>query len=115
MKVDELHRWHEACIEQYRFDTKKISNKFDYLLYELFIVPRRTISQAYIEYLAEHEIIDKEKKEHLIKATRKKTDIQKIFDVINQAFSKDLQAHCVGEVDFPLRARIYKRSDKVMI
>jgi len=112
--VDELHQWHEACIFEYRANTLQKASKFNHLEYELFIVPKKTISQAYIEYLADFDVIDKKMKDKLAEAMRKKTDIQRIFETINTAVSENRRAQCVGEVDYPLDAKIYQRGFRLI-
>jgi len=114
MKVDELHQWHEACIFEYRNNTNHKATKFDYMQYEFFIVPNKTISQAYIEYLTDYGVIDKKMKEKLVDALRKKTNIQKIFETINDAISSNQRAQCVGEVEYPLAAKIYQRGFRLI-
>ena len=111
MKVNELHHWHEACIMEFRKMTDQKGSKFNYLEYALFIVPNKTISAAYLEYLANYNIIKKDMKDKLTETFRKKTDIQKIFDVINNAFPDNRRAKYVGKVTFPLTAHIYRRGN----
>jgi hypothetical protein len=114
MKVDELHQWHEACIFAYRQSTDQKASKFNYLDYELFIVPRKTISQAYIEYLSDFGVIDKKLKDSLSTALRKKSDIRNIFQVINNALPDHRRATQVGHVEYPLDAEIYKRGFRLI-
>lgn len=114
MKVDELHEWHEACIFEYRKNTGQQGTKFNYLDFELFIVPNKTISQAYIEYLTDFEVIDKKLKDSLTNALRKKSNIRSIFEIINKALPEHKRATFIGEVEYPLDARIYKRGFRVI-
>jgi len=111
MKVDELHHWHDASIMEHRDLTNQKGTKFDYLEYALFIVPKKTISAAYLEYLSSYDIIKPDVKDKLTETFRKKTDIQKIFEIINNAFPDNRRAQCVGEVTFPLTAKIYRRGN----
>jgi len=112
MKVDELHHWHDACIAEYRKNTGQTGRKFDHLEYALFIVPRKTISPAYLEYLAHFNILDSSVKNKLEDAFRKKTNMQKVFELINSALPNERQARYVGEVTYPLSAQLYHRGAK---
>lgn len=112
MKVDELHHWHDACITEFREKTGQTGRKFDHLEYALFIVPKKTISPAYLEYLADYNILDGGVKQKLEEAFRKKTNMQKVFEVINNALPNERQAHYVGEVAHPLNAQLYHRGGK---
>lgn len=112
MKVDELHHWHDACIEEYRKETRQTGRKFDHLEYALFIVPQKTISSAYLEYLADYNFLDDAVKQKLEEAFRKKTHMQKVFELINNALPSERQARYVGEVAHPLNAQLYHRGGK---
>ena len=112
MKVDELHYWHDACIEEYRKNTEKTGRKFDHLEYALFIVPKKTISPAYLEYLSNYNILDGSMKEKLAEAFRKKSNMQKVFEIINNAVPNEKRALYVGEVAHPLNAQLYHRGGK---
>lgn len=113
LKVDELHQWHHACIEEFRKHSEFDYSQFEDMEFDLFIVPQKTISNAFIEYLADFDIVQESMKEKLINALRKQTNIPKIFELINNSFSSDLRAQYVGKVEFPLHAQIYKRSEKL--
>ena len=91
MKVDELHEWHEECIQEFKQRYDAESGNFNDIEDELFIVPNRTISQAFIEYLANYNVVQENVKDKLIEALRKQTNIQHIFDMINNSYSSELR------------------------
>lgn len=110
-KVDELFRWHDACLEEYKKASETSDDDFRQIEDKLVVVPNKTISEAYLEYLINLEMIDENAREKLKNAFRKKTNIPMIFEMLNSNLPEKNQAKKLWTLEFPLEADIYMRND----
>lgn len=112
-KVDELDQWHEAALEEYRRSQNINEEDFYELEYKLIIVPFTSYATAYLEYLEERGFIKENQLKKLANVHSKETDMQILFDKINNLLSPKLRAKEVGKYSFPLELKIYRLSDQM--
>ena len=106
-KIDELFQWHDACLEEYKKASEQSDEDFRKIADKLIIVPKKTISEAYLEYLVNIEFIEEDVKEKLKEAFRKKSNIPMIFEMINSNLPKNNQAKKLWGLEHPLEADVY--------
>lgn len=106
-KLNELHTWHNAALEVYQKEQNLSDNTFHELKRKMFIVPSKTDTRAFINYLSDMNYISEQDKEKFEKVYENETEINTVFNTINERLSPELRAVKHGEVDFPLNISIY--------
>lgn len=112
-KVNELEQWHETAIEEYRRSNEITEENFYELEYKLFIVPFASNSKAFLEYLEDKGFINESQLGKLVKAYSEETDIQALFNKINNLLSPNLRSTLIGECTFPLELKIFQLSEEM--
>jgi len=113
-KEQELDQWHEAALEEYRLSANIEEEKFYDIEHQLLIVPFKSHSPAFVQYLSGQCFISEKQEEQLMKVAEKIEDVNKLFDRINEMLGQELRATFVAEVEYPLPIRVFKMSQKMM-
>ncbi|MBB6520009.1 hypothetical protein [Pseudoteredinibacter isoporae] len=113
-KEQELFRWHEAALEEYRVSENIDMEKFYDIEFSMLIVPFTTHPPAFVQYLLAQDFIDCDQEEQLSKVAEDTEDVNQLFDRINDLLSPELRATFVKDIDYPLPIKLYKMSPKMI-
>jgi len=109
-KISELNTWEAASLEDY-FENANIDEDNDLCYPDLFIVPKKTDPEAFVHYLESFNLIHEDHVEQVGRSVREETDIEDLFNRINNARSPDIRAKLIANVTFPVTAAIYQVKD----
>ncbi|MCO7222966.1 hypothetical protein [Pleionea sp. CnH1-48] len=113
-KEQELDQWHEAALEEYRELENIEEEKFYDLEHSFLIVPFKTHSPAFIQYLLGRGFVTEQQEKQLMKAAEKVSDVNKLFERMNEMLSPELRATFVKDIDYPLPIKLFKMSTKML-
>ncbi len=114
VKEAELYQWHDAALEEYKSIEGIKDDDFYDIAEKLIIVPFTTNATAFIRYLSNNYFVDEKQEESLIKVFAEESNIDILFNKMNDLLSPDLRASFVMDVEYPLPIRIYKLCDKMV-
>jgi len=113
-KESELHQWHDAALKEYRDKENIEEDDFYDIEHRMLIVPFKSNGKAFIRYLSNYCFVNERQEEPLAKVYGNETDMQKLFNKVNDLLSPDLRASFVMDIDYPLPIKLYKLSDKMV-
>jgi hypothetical protein len=113
-KEQELDQWHEAALEEYRVAEGIDEEAFYDIEHALLIVPFKSHSPAFVQYLLGQCFIVDKQEDQLMKLAEKVEDVNELFDQINDMLSPELRATFVTDIKYPLPIRLFKMSKKMM-
>ncbi|WP_154224295.1 hypothetical protein [Marinicella rhabdoformis] len=100
-KLQEIEQWHEGIFSAHELE--------DYEREEIyFIVPETAYSRAFLQYLADYDVIPEEAVASLGDKYLN-TPVPQIFSEINNGFSEKLRANHVTSVELPLKAAVFSK------
>lgn len=107
LKSTELDSWRDAGVEEY-YETNAVSDEERYEGGCLLFVPSKTDPEAFLHYLSDYDLVQEEHIDKLVDGVRQESNILTLFEKINNARSPDLRAIEVGDISFPVEAKIYQ-------
>jgi hypothetical protein len=100
-KLLELEDWNNYGIVEFYKDKEK--EEYDG---NLFIVPEKSYSCAFIHFMADQEMIESEQIDKLCDVLKDES-VSKIFEKLNLSLSPEVRAHKIGAVNYPVKADVY--------
>lgn len=110
LKVQELHRWHDAAFNRIH----ELDDKFLEAVHErnrsVFLLPASGNVEAYIRYISEEGVITDEQADSMVEAFAGQSDLAMVTRRIFEGISSDLRPRKLRDIDFPLVAEVYEFS-----
>ena len=100
-KLQEIEQWHEAVFSAHELEDYEREETY-------FIVPETTYVRAFLQYLADYDVIPEEAVSPLGDKYLN-TPVPQVFAEINKGFSEKLRACHVSAVELPLKASVFSK------
>lgn len=100
-KVQEIEQWHSGVFSAHELEDYESDNIY-------FIVPETTDGRAFIQYLADYDVIPEEAVSPLSEKYQNRA-APDIFAEINKGFSEKLRATYITSVELPLKATVFSK------
>ena len=100
-KLQEIEQWHEAVFSAHEVEDYEREETY-------FIVPETAYVRAFLQYLADYDVIP----DAAVSPLGDKylnTPVPQIFAEINKGFSEKLRANHVTVVELPLKASVFSK------
>lgn len=109
IKIDEIYKWHDECIQQFIKESTLSVADWERYRELIFVVSNQMHPKAFVEYVSCYLNLEDDEIEYFRELASQFRRTKELFDRINASLSEEQNGKKLGSVSFPIDADMYTR------